>query len=141
MIRAIGASVEGLKNCRILPLEASTSSSRMICPVTVVPTLAPMMMPSDWRRVMMPAATRPEVMTIVAVEDWIMAVTARPSRKALTGLLVTLSIAFFKVPEELSFRPSPIRRMPYRNMARPPNKVRISNMLIAVSPLHNKFKL
>ena len=71
-----------------------------------------MMMPMDWCRVMMPAPTRPAVMTMVAVEDWMMAVTARPSRKALTGLLVTLSITRLRVPEELSFRPSPMIRMP-----------------------------
>ena len=105
----------------------------MICPVTVVPTLAPMMMPRDCRRVMIPAPTRPEVITMVAVLDCIMAVTASPSRNALMGLFVTLSIATFRVPEELSFRPSPISRMPYRNMASPPNRVSILKKSIVFS--------
>ena len=55
----------------------------MIWPVTVVPTLAPMIMPRDCLRVIMPAATRPEVITMVAVDDWINAVTRSPSRNAL----------------------------------------------------------
>ena len=71
-----------------------------------------MTMPRDWRSVMMPAPTRPEVMTIVAVDDWMMAVTSTPRRKALNGLFVTCSMATFRVPEELSFKLSPIRRMP-----------------------------
>ena len=121
MMRARGASVEGLKNCSQEVAESSTSSRRMIWPVTVVPTLAPMTMPRDCLSVMMPAPTRPDVMTMVAVEDWMMAVTRTPSRNALKGLLVTCSMTTFRVPEELSFRPSPIMRMPYRNMAKPPN--------------------
>ena len=70
MISAIGAREEGLNNCSqdVAP-PASRSRSLMIWPVTVVPTFAPMIMPSDWCRVNKPAPTRPEVMTIVAVED------------------------------------------------------------------------
>ena len=45
MMRAMGARVEGWKKRRTLVPEASMSSRRMIWPVTVVPTLAPMMMP------------------------------------------------------------------------------------------------
>ena len=66
---ATGASVEGWNSRRTEPEEASRSSRRMIWPVTVVPTLAPMMMPRDWCRLRMPAPTSPAVMTIVAVED------------------------------------------------------------------------
>ena len=84
----------------------------MICPVTVVPTLAPMIMPRDCRSVSTPAPTRPEVMTMVAVEDWMIAVIKTPSRNALNVLLVTFSIATLSAPEELSFRPSPISRIP-----------------------------
>ena len=69
IISAIGASEEGLKSCRIEPDDASRSSRRMIWPVTVVPTLAPMIMPSDCRSVSTPAPTRPDVITMVAVED------------------------------------------------------------------------
>ena len=84
----------------------------MIWPVIVVPTFAPMMMPSDWCSERIPAPTRPEVMTIVAVEDWMSAVINAPSMKALIGLFVTFSIATFRVPEAPSLKESPIRRMP-----------------------------
>ena len=131
MISATGASVEGWKKRRkdVSP-EALRSSSRMIWPVTVVPTFAPTMMPRDLRTDRMPAPTRPDVITMVAVEDWISAVTAIPSRNAFSALSVTRSITRFSVPEEFSFRESPIRRMPYRNMARPPSSERTSKIFI-----------
>ena len=69
MIRATGASVEGWKKRSQDEAPASRSRSLMIWPVMVVPTLAPMMMPRDWWSVRMPAPTRPEVMTMVAVDD------------------------------------------------------------------------
>ena len=109
---AMGASVEGWKNLSHAVPEESISRRRMIWPVTVVPTFAPTMIPRDWRSVRMPAPTSPEVMTIVAVEDWISAVTKMPRRKALKELFVTFSMAILSVPEEFSFRESPIRRMP-----------------------------
>ena len=69
MISATGASVDGWKNLSQAVPEASISRRRMIWPVTVVPTFAPTIMPSDWRKVRIPAPTRPAVMTIMAVED------------------------------------------------------------------------
>ena len=136
----MGARVEGWKKRSQAVPEESMSSRRMICPVTVVPTLAPTMMPRDWRRVRMPAPTRPAVMTIMAVEDWIRAVTKMPRRKALKALFVTFSMARFNVPEEFSFRESPISRMPYRNMARPPSREITSNIFISYPQLQ-KMKL
>ena len=130
MIRAMGASVDGWKKRRTDASEALRSSRRMICPVTVVPTFAPTIIPSDCRRDRMPAPTRPDVITMVAVDDWISAVTAIPSTKALSALSVTFSMTLFSVSEEFSFRESPIRRMPYRNMARPPSRDRISKKFI-----------
>ena len=76
---------------------------------------------------------------MVAVEDWMRAVTARPSRNAVNGLLVTCSIAAFRALEELSFRPSPMRRIPYRNIARPPNSVSRSKMLIIDFPRNHSL--
>ena len=49
---------------------------------------------------------------MVAVEDWISAVTPRPRRKARTGPPVSFSMAIFSVPEEPCFRLSPMRRIP-----------------------------
>ena len=68
MMAATGARVEGLKMFSQEEPPASRSSRRMIWPVTVVPTLAPSTMPTDWCSVRMPAPTRPEVSTMVAVE-------------------------------------------------------------------------
>ena len=72
-------------------------------------------------------------MTIVAVDDWMTAVISIPVRNATQGLFVTFSIAAFRAPEEFSFRESPISLIPYRNMARPPNRERTLNMLIYLS--------
>ena len=131
-ISATGASVEGLKSSRIPTAPpASRSIRRMIWPVTVVPTLAPTMMPSDCRTVRMLAATRPAVIRIVALDDWIRAVTKRPSRNAFHGLLVAFSMILFRVPDDPSFKPSPIRLMPYRNMHNPP--IRFRTLLIFMS--------
>ncbi len=104
MVSEIGASVDGLKMSSQLaePFELM-SISLMIWPVMVVPTLAPKMMPTDCLTLSTPAETRPAVMTIVAVDDCITAVTSKPSRKALIGLFVTVSSTFFNAPEELSF--------------------------------------
>ena len=58
------------------------------------------------------------------------AVTSTPSTKALTALLVTVSMAFFRVPEEFSFKESPMSRMPYKNMANPPKREMTLNIFI-----------
>ena len=130
MIRATGASVDGLNRFRKELAPVFRSSRRIICPVTVVPTLAPTIMPSDWCSVIISAPTRPEVMTIVAVDDWITAVNPNPRRNAFHTVPVSLSRTSFSAPEEDSFRLSPIRRMPYRNMASPPRRVIIFVRLI-----------
>ena len=109
---ASGARVLGLKKFSQAAAEAFRSSRRMICPVTVVPTLAPRMMPRDCLRVMTPAATRPEVRTMVAVELWMMAVALRPRKKAPTGLVVSFSMADFSAPEEPCSRPRDMSRIP-----------------------------
>ncbi len=50
MISAMGAKDDGLKSCsqEVAPPPVSRSRSLMIWPVTVVPTLAPIMIPMDW---------------------------------------------------------------------------------------------
>ena len=52
------------------------------CTVSVVPMSAPRMMPSVWRNVMMPADTNPISISVVAAEDWMMAVTVAPEATA-----------------------------------------------------------
>ena len=72
-------------------------------------------------------------MTIVAVDDWMIAVTARPRRKALKTLFVTDSMICLSVPDELSLSPSPISRIPYRNKASPPASVNTLKKSMIVS--------
>ncbi len=60
--------------------------------VTVVPMLAPMMMPTACVSFMMPEFTKPTTMTVVAEDDWITAVTPAPKRTALIGF----DVNFFK---------------------------------------------
>ena len=72
-------------------------------------------------------------MTIVAVDDCMTAVIKTPKRNAFIGLLVTFSRIRFSVPEELSFIPPLISRIPYRNIARPPSRDITSKTLIICS--------
>ena len=58
------------------------SESRMIWPVTVVPMLAPMMMPMAWESCMMPELTRPTTMTVVPELDWMSSVMTAPRATA-----------------------------------------------------------
>ena len=128
IINASGASVEGLKNCSQAVDEESISIKRIICPVTVVPIFAPTTTPNDCLKVKRFAATSPDVITIVAVDDWISAVTITPNKKDLIKLSVTFERIAFKVPVELSLKAPDIIRIPYRNKANPPNKVIMFNI-------------
>ena len=64
-------------------LSASISPRRSNCAVTVVPILAPMMMPTVCSSFMMPALTKPTHMTVVAAELWISPVTTAPQKDPL----------------------------------------------------------
>ena len=66
----------------------SSSLSETIWPVTVVPMFAPKMTPMAWRSEISPAFTKPTVMTLVADELWMSAVTAMPARIAKMRLRV-----------------------------------------------------
>ena len=101
----------------------------------VVPTFAPTIIPNDWSNEMIPAATRPDVITIVAVEDWIIAVIIIPTKNALTALSVSFPITIFSVPDELSFRLLPISLIPYRNRANPPN----NEIALKISIFYSSF--
>ena len=79
-----------------------------------------------------PEFTKPTTITMVAVEDWITAVTPAPTKTALTGLLVSFSSIFSSLLPETLDRPSPIMCIPYRNRASPPIIVRRSKKSICV---------
>ena len=77
-----------------------------------------------------PAFMNPTTMTVVALELWITAVTARPSRKPLKGFSVRrLRIFCSRLPACRS-RDLPIRSMPYKNSARPPSREKTCVMLM-----------
>ena len=120
---ASGASVVGLNNSiRTFPLEFR-SIKRMICAVMVVPILAPKTILTDCFRLRIPAAIRPTVSTIVAVELCITAVTSIPVIIPINGFCVSLPSAFFSASPEEFFKPSLMTSMPYRKRARPPSNV------------------
>ena len=85
---------------------------RMIQEVMVVPMLAPMttaMAPASVRR---PELTKLTTMTVVAVEDWMAAVTAAPVAIPLKVLLVILPIMLRILLPATFWRPSLISFMP-----------------------------
>ena len=80
--------------------------------VTVVPTLAPMITLMDCPRVSKPALTKLTTMTVVALEDWIRAVTSIPVRTPVMRFVVitermlrSLSPATFWSPSLMIFMP------------------------------------
>ena len=114
---------------------ANSPTSRAISrPVTVVPMLAPMMIQTAWFRVIMPALTKPTTITVVAEDDWITAVMAAPTSTPKNRLAVRRSrICFIRLPAAAS-RPELIICMPYKNKARPPNRLKKSAICIGWNP-------
>ena len=134
---------------RITPMAASTgekelgfkSFKKMLLPsiptrdnsqeVTVVPMLAPIMMPTAWVRFIIPELTKPTTITVVAEEDWITAVTSRPSSTAIIFFLVSFSRICSSRPPESITSPSPMADIPNKNSARPPIKLSTPKISIA----------
>ena len=91
--------------------------------VTVVPILAPIMIPIAWDSDIIPAFTKPTTITVVALELWIIPVTTAPTKTPITTLLVRNPIIFFNCSPADFWSPSPIIFMPYKNNPNPPNKL------------------
>ena len=113
----------------------STNESETIQPVTLLPRIEPRMMLAACRSVIMPLEMKPMAMMLVAVEDWITAVTAAPSAMPLTGWLVRRYKTASSLPPATWFRPSPISMTPYRNSTRPQSRDRIAVMTMESSDL------
>ena len=115
-----------INTTRATPTKASSgamtpTSRAMSCPVMVVPMLAPMMIHTACRRVIMPEFTNPTTITVVAEEDWMTAVMPAPTSTPKMRLEVSRSkIRFIWLPAAAS-RPELIICMPYRKSARPPS--------------------
>lgn len=67
-------------------LSEEISPRRRICAVTVVPMLAPMMMPTVCSSFMIPELTKPTHMTVVAAEEWIRPVTRAADQDAFEDI-------------------------------------------------------
>ena len=129
MTARIGEKEEGL-NSWTMP-SPSRPASEMIQAVTVVPTLAPMMMPTAWVSFITPELTKPTTITVVADEDWMTAVTASPRKNPLTGLEVSRSKIVLSLLPAARSRPWPMTDMPNKNRDSPPSMVRKSKISIA----------
>ena len=78
----------------------------------MVPMLAPMMIQTACRSVIMPELTKPTTMTVVAEEDWIAAVMPAPTSTPRKRLAVSFSrMRFMRLPAAAS-RPALIICMP-----------------------------
>ena len=66
-------------------LPPPTNESETIQPVTLLPRIEPRMMLAACCSCIMPLEIKPMAMMLVAVEDWITAVTAAPRAMPLSG--------------------------------------------------------
>ena len=123
------------KTIRAMPTKAisgaRTPTSRAISwPVMVVPMLAPIIIHTAWRRVIMPELTKPTTMTVVAEEDWMTAVMTAPTSTPSRRLEVSFSrMLFIRLPAAAS-RPELIICIPWRNRAKPPSRLNMSVIFI-----------
>ena len=83
-----------------------------ICAVTVVPTLAPKITPTDWVKVRSPALTKPTTSTVVTDDDWMTAVTMAPVIAPRIRFPVSLASSTFICLPAAAFSPSVIFSMP-----------------------------
>ena len=82
-------STSVLSSCTT-PLPPSRDDRHRIHPVTLVPSMAPMITPMACLTFIMPELTKPTTITEVAEEDWITAVTPVPSSTPFSGVLLSL---------------------------------------------------
>ena len=128
----IGAKEDGF-NIFIIKLPPSSPVKLSNQAVIVVPTLAPMIIPTACSSFMIPEFTKPTTITVVAEEDWITAVTPAPNNTAISLFAVSFSRIFSRRPPDAFSRPSPITSIPNRNSARPPSIVNTPKMSIISS--------
>lgn len=102
--RQNGVNVAGLHNVssRLSPCKPVSERIQL---VTVVPMFAPMMTPAACESRMMPELTKPTTITVVADEDWIIAVTPAPSSTAFNLAFVRLSRMLSSLPPEARGQP------------------------------------
>ena len=91
---------------------ASVTRKAISCTVNVVPMSAPRITPSVWRNVMRPAATKPISMSVVAADDWMIAVIAAPETTARIRLRDSPVKRLRRRPPSARWSASPLRRIP-----------------------------
>ena len=99
----------------------SMAFSEITQAVAVVPRFAPMIRLAACFRPMIPEFTRPTERTVIADEDWTMAVSPAPNRNPMNALLVILPSTRSSRPPVIEDREPLSVFMPNRNSARPPS--------------------
>ena len=95
----------------LLP-EPSRYERHKIHPVILVPIFAPIMMLIACATFIIPEFTKPTIITVVAPDDCIMAVTTVPSSSPFAGVLVSLYSMFSILLPATFFKLSPIMDIP-----------------------------
>ena len=95
-----------------IEMSAVNPSRDMSQEVTVVPILAPIITPTAWVRLSRPALTKLTIITVVALEDWMMAVMRVPVRTRVKELAVMAERMERRRLPATFWRPSLISVMP-----------------------------
>ena len=106
---------------------SNVKPSDMIQAVTVVPMCAPRMMEMACARVSRPALTNDTVMSVVAVDDWMLAVTNIPVMAPMKRLAVIFCNTLRSCGPAIFCRPSLRVFIPNISSASEPNSVKIVN--------------
>ena len=102
------------------------------CAVIVVPMLAPNVIPTDCSSVRSPAFTKLTSITVVAPDDWIIAVNIAPKITAMNRFFVTRSRMTRILSPAAFCSPSLMNFIPNKNSASPlSSSVSITNMILS----------
>ena len=88
--------------------------SATIHPVIVVPTFVPNITQREFRNVIIPAFTNPIVRSVVAVDDWRIAVARNQERNPFIRVFVPFSRICARAGQEAALSPSDISIIPRR---------------------------
>ena len=138
IIAKIGENDVGFNNSKIKPAPL-ISAKLKIHAVIVVPTLAPRITPTALDKLIIPELTKPTTITVVAEDDWIIAVTPAPSNTAINLLEVSFSRIISSLPPDAFLRPSPNTSIPYKNRASPPINVKKPKISMSFSYFTDVF--
>ena len=98
----------------------ASNLNKMISALSVVPMFAPMLRLMACTKLIMPALTKPTVITVVAVELWMITVMSAPTNMPMKRFEVARSnMLRIRSPARFS-NPSDIIFMPYRKRPSPP---------------------